>query len=1581
MAGFYEDYLNRNRNKTEKIIEKIKQKAEEIKQENGTAAAGSVSGDRNTSSVYAPSPSRGALPVLSIPSAVKSGAKPYEASVDYQAEINKALSEGNYSKLKSLEKTRNLKISGEKIKEYKKTEYYQKKLKPDGIAFLDNTVEKYGGITTEDYRKAAEKGKSAWAENPVAAVRENLLAAAGSTAGNIASFANMLGADKVPVLKNITNSLIREGQKQQQTAQSYNNDTAGKYLGGFTQGLFNLASYISLPGGGAGQTAAKTAAKTSGAARGISKAAQVAQTVVKQPSFWYSVANMGGQKYQQDIDEGYSRARATANAFLYALPSALVEVSGGVGSSKFGKETFTNSFLQEVGEEVVQQLIENTSDKIVVKPEKKIFDFRELAETAASAAPLAAVGGAFGRLSSYAGTNTSVRGLSQADSKTGVKAADTAAGTKTAFHKDVNTRRNAAAGEFTQKIQEFFTQRGSSLDFGDKARKIANDIIYRRDANESDTKYLFDAFYRETTEGLTKSEKIKGKTRKQLKELKGQFDEMLSGMVKQISDIPPASVSVDYDFAVGHEKLAAIDGKRVGPWDGRTKTLEMALDDVFKGDKNGLAAAQYDLLIPRNEAQTVRGDILDWAYDLAGNAVKNTGIKLESRESAAAQMLAEGRRPVAQPDGSVKYVEYGIADVKKSFPKKVREIETLAREIRGAFDTLYSQLDVMLDNTYGTSLKRINEQLEMIRGNIDALNSRAERMHEFTPQDAFERSKMQELCDHLTMRRSEIKSELKQKKLAYRQNYIHHRTKKNGFLKQAAEILKNDITINPDIVGKTDETRPYKKWTGFMEQQGSGIYDPDILSSFVEYASQAADLLAYTPYVHRVRAWNDELRLATSATGNANGLISFLDSYANDIVGKTNRIDNAVKSENGRKIMQLANLIQGRVASNKILGNFSSGISQIFNIPNAARFVQSPKAWAEGVVRSFASLNPGSESGRAYADSTFVRDRFSDDKAYRIDPNITKYPKKFAQEVIQIGDRMGTALIWQTAYSKGKSDGLSGEALTRYADDITRRSVAGRGVGEVPVAFNSIIIKNLAPFQIEVNNSWKLYKSAVRDADFKAFFTMAAVSYAMNSVTKELFGKEVGMNLIQAVIDGVAEGKDEENILKKIGKFAGRIGGEIGSNIAGGSLIATALVPDETQRKTLFGDSDPSRFGAGHLGLQSLVQPALNAKKNFESGNTALGIENLTDYVYDFAVPYGGTQLKRFVKGAQDFGLLPRAVSAEFDSKGAVIREGGFRRNEFPASYDSKGNLRFPIDNDPQSIAKSMLLGSFQTRAGQEYLENGSKPMTAKRTAQIEKLFEMGANAKYAIEVIDEANSLETLRDSDGNEIERSKDRKVDFLLSTRLTPQQRQYVLDSIVTNNNLDINKYAELADINREAAKKYGTYYKKLEQFNSMTDKQKLSFDEMWGRWADASAAGIDMKNYAVYKQELNEASGDGSVSIAERSNYLLNSQYKPEEKWYFFMDRSNPSKTDVAAQNSGIDIDVWLKYRVGLPDSTPTKAEKIASALNAASNAEERRLLSEILGVSLTASSSGKKTSSSSKKKSAKAEKQKTLKFTF
>ena len=233
-------------------------------------------------------------------------------------------------------------------------------------------VEKYGmedsnikAISGDNAQllKDLERAEKTYQASPIDATVANVGAAGMGILGDVAGFANMLGADEIPVVKDLTASVINTANRLQENAQQYNVGTYGGYMGNLTQVITRMIPYFIA---GTGKVV------TTGG-----KVAKFVASTVKNPSFWISFTTIAGQKYNENVANGVDRWTATINALTTAIPSALVEVAGGVGSQGKEAQSLLKTIFEENLEEITQGIIEKVSDKFTTKPDMKLYSTTE----------------------------------------------------------------------------------------------------------------------------------------------------------------------------------------------------------------------------------------------------------------------------------------------------------------------------------------------------------------------------------------------------------------------------------------------------------------------------------------------------------------------------------------------------------------------------------------------------------------------------------------------------------------------------------------------------------------------------------------------------------------------------------------------------------------------------------------------------------------------------------------------------------------------------------------------------------------------------------------------------------------------------------------------------------------------------------------------------------------------------------------------------------------------------------------------------------------------------------------------------
>lgn len=546
--------------------------------------------------------------------------------------------------------------------------------------------------------------------------------------------------------------------------------------------------------------------------------------------------------------------------------------------------------------------------------------------------------------------------------------------------------------------------------------------------------------------------------------------------------------------------------------------------------------------------------------------------------------------------------------------------------------------------------------------------------------DGWFRKEYDNLIDQVNAVRARIYRNQPDKLVPKRKDYYRHFRELNG-LEGLANLFDTPSAIDPSLVGITHFTKPNSRFAGFMQKRGLGPYKNDAVGGFLNYIQPASYAVHIDPQIGVFKGLAKELATKTADTKNMNNFIEFLQRYSQDLAGKTNSLDRTIQEyvPGGRKTMAALKWFNNRVKANVILGNLGSTLSQVANIPNGVAFAKQYSV--PGAGRAMVGLLKPSE---AMKKSAFLNERFIGKTYRQFDTNLLEQPRRFAEWMMETADRIGTYFVWNSAYSKGLAEGV--ENAVKYADDETRKLIAGRGIGEVPLAQKANITQLLLPFQLEVANQWRVMGDFVKGKDLAGLMTLFVASYVLNRGFEQIRGSGVLFDPIRAIEEAMQEDLT-------LGQRAGRLAGEVLSNLPGGQTIAAAypqyggnlLGLELPTRKALFGDNDPTRFGSGILAVDAAQDP-----------------------LYKALLPFGGNQLKKTLQGAY-----------------AVDKKGDYQYNYatdlLKLGKTDENKLRYPIDfSNPLKQLQTLSFGPAATKEGRDYYKNERRPLSEKQTQAYE---------------------------------------------------------------------------------------------------------------------------------------------------------------------------------------------------------------------------------------------------------------------
>ena len=520
-----------------------------------------------------------------------------------------------------------------------------------------------------------------------------------------------------------------------------------------------------------------------------------------------------------------------------------------------------------------------------------------------------------------------------------------------------------------------------------------------------------------------------------------------------------------------------------------------------------------------------------------------------------------------------------------------------------------------------------------------------------------------------------------------RVDYYRHFWELSG-IKGIVNIFEGQANIDPRLAGVSDYTQPTSKWLSFAQRRLGFETEKDAVGGFLNYIKPAAYATHIDPQIGKMRAFREALAEKTKDTKNLNNFIEFLNDFANDLAGKTNPADRMLQKwiPGGRKTFKLINAINNRIKANVILGNVRSSFSQIFNLPQGIASA-GPKNALAGAYETVSSIMTGEDF--ALSKSPFLRERYIYKLYDKFDVSLLNKPKKFAQWMTSILDEFGTRTTWLAHFRKGITDGLSEVDAIKYADGLARKLVAGRGVGEVPLAYKSSIVNLIAPFQLEVGNSWLVLKDFIDEKAFKKIATLFVANWMFNEVAERLHGDRIVFDPIDVAMDNIF-GEDKD---KPLGTKLARFGGEALSNIPFGQQVATMWPERKTEiagreipgREELFGRRDPTRYGTGILLKKGIQDP-----------------------LFKLLPPFGGGQVKKTLGGIK------------------LISGGG----EYGKTKEGEPKLKFPAPEGLLDKARALIFGKWATPEARKYFKGGTIPLGAKQTSSFQTLVAQGLSPK-----------------------------------------------------------------------------------------------------------------------------------------------------------------------------------------------------------------------------------------------------------
>ena len=506
-------------------------------------------------------------------------------------------------------------------------------------------------------------------------------------------------------------------------------------------------------------------------------------------------------------------------------------------------------------------------------------------------------------------------------------------------------------------------------------------------------------------------------------------------------------------------------------------------------------------------------------------------------------------------------------------------------------------------------------------------------------------------------------------KLEFRKKYFHHfvESEKRNFIGEVWDLIinKNPQQLSPAIVGRSANSKAKSRWAGFFQQRKGPYHTPDAVNGMLRYASMAEYKLAFDPLAAYLRNAEKKIRQINDET-NRNSLLLYLNTWTNQILGKSSDFDRLLTDRGvvGRNIVNALQKLNSRVIKNTLYFNARSAIVQISNISNAVSLVTNPKDWKNGVLCWSKAAKGDEMMQNIMSQSNFLASRFAG--VEMIDTSTMAKAEKFANWMLSIADTISAKATWWAAYNQYVRDPNSKsimsmprkyESAVDYADDVTRRTHGGRGVGEKAPIMTSKLVSFFAPFQLEVNNTYQLLKENIKKKNALGIATMEATVFVMNAVFEAVVGSTVlPFDFIRALIDiifgakDIQDDDDDDHKLASTFKLIGqRLGAETVSGLPYAGMIPQFLGEDTT--KAVFGETDMTKYGNVNMGVGGAVGigKVLASLAKWGAEGVKPDWFSMVNELSEVLPPIGGKQIARTIGGLT---TVAQGYSGKTNSKG-----------------------------------------------------------------------------------------------------------------------------------------------------------------------------------------------------------------------------------------------------------------------------------------------------------------------------------------
>ena len=660
--------------------------------------------------------------------------------------------------------------------------------------------------------------------------------------------------------------------------------------------------------------------------------------------------------------------------------------------------------------------------------------------------------------------------------------------------------------------------------------------------------------------------------------------------------------------------------------------------------------------VAQNESEGIKW--LNRQIDTIKQISKQYGIKPGSKESAAAQMYAEGFYVADNNE----IVSYGDAELAQDFsdPAVRQNIKLMASDPR-------------IRQIYDQTLKAINE-------------ARTRNAYPEIPR-----------LDNY---------------------FLHFRAMEDTFSKLGLPFNPNDIKakdLPTDLNGVTADLKPGKPFFASEMHRKGKRTSFDMLGGLERYLNSAKNQIYHIDDIQNLRALRNYV---ADTYGQANGLsgldtmseeeaqerikevygahlstfAKFLNEEANILAGKTSLIDRGLEGVIGRRGITFLNDVNKQVGKNMVGWNLSSSLTNF--IPVAQTFAKTNKAdFVKAFGQTVANKITDQKDNFAENSPVMIR-RKGADAFYR-----TPFQKVSDAGYVLAGlvDDISTELIARTKYNELTRKGMDAQKAHYETDKWVSRLMGDRSIGQQPQLYNSKMLGLITKFQLEVRNQLDsqfydtIQEAKVANENIEDELTRNAKTAAKVALTfTEL---AIVQHLFGAAFESVAGYNPAFDIIEVLMTAFGFDDEEDSED--------TALDNVEQAFLELLEDLPyASTFTGGRIPIATALPVEEFITGKDEYGNEKSRIETLAEAAPYYLMPGGYGQAKKTYQGVKMFDDdLPIA-----------------------GSYTKSGSLRFPVEETPLNVLQAALFGQYASANARDYFDNERSPLKEKQIEEFKEV-------------------------------------------------------------------------------------------------------------------------------------------------------------------------------------------------------------------------------------------------------------------